>query len=385
MLDPVYDPYDLWSTPWGVKARSWFYQGRLSGKAAAASIALLDWLMPQMSRHFFCTPRLYPIVVAHHTLTLKQLGKLDHTICAKLLSQMKQCATDPTGKSGWSWGLGFPWMSKNGLYGSEIPFITHTPYILEALLAMRDHAHNAEEITSLFHDSWQFLESLQVMVERSDSLALSYAPIHEPRIVINANSYAALTYALHAQFGTPSNQQRAAHRAEKLIQWVVDQQQEDGAWLYYADQEPGNFIDCFHSCFVLKNLLKVGNLLPTTKKITMQAIERGWSSVQAHFLDSKTGLCRRFSHQGIRGPFKWDIYDQAEYLGLLIDLGNKKEAETFADHVTEHFFYQDHWYCKKDLFGRRWGKGFDRWGIAPFLYHKARINTIHLPDKKSKS
>ena len=55
---------------------------------------------------------------------------------ASLLEALVTCAAQED-ETSISWGLGFPWMSKNGLYGSELPFITHTPYAMEALLHLR--------------------------------------------------------------------------------------------------------------------------------------------------------------------------------------------------------------------------------------------------------
>jgi len=68
-----------------------------------------------------------------------------------------------------------------------------------------------------------------------------------------------------------------------------------------------------------------------------------------------------------------DLYDQAEYLGLLVDYGLFDEASEFAERVEKKFRKGEHWYCRIDIFGRRWGKDFLRWGIVPFWYHQARL------------
>lgn len=74
-----------------------------------------------------------------------------------------------------------------------------------------------------------------------------------------------------------------------MKRWVVRQQQADGSWFYYADQEPGNFIDCFHSCFVVKNLLKVKRLVPEVDEIAMSAIERERAYIRDELYDGKCG------------------------------------------------------------------------------------------------
>src|SRR5690606_12877686 len=145
-----------------------------------------------------------------------------------------------------------------------------------------------------FRASKRFLDKLKVMHEDETTLALSYAPIVEPRMVVNANSYACFSYVLHANYAeSAAEAQRALSRAEKLLNWVVKQQQQDGSWFYYADAESGNFIDGFHSCFVIKNLLKAAQLTPQFSDKVKPAVEAGCAYLSRAFVDTKTGLLRR--------------------------------------------------------------------------------------------
>ncbi len=373
-LSPVYDPYDLWATNAGVKIRQKYYSGDIVGKLGAIGLGVFDWLLPNVSRKVINSqPRIYPIVLGLETLRLECRGELDEVTANKLITLIASLATDPTGRSGWSWGLGFPWMSKNGLYPPVIPFVTHTPYVMEALIALSMNAKVAKTSMEMFNGTWPFLESLKVMYQNDDGLALSYAPVEEPRIVINANSYAAFAYALHAVHGSAEVRDKARNKAIQLTRWVVRQQQQDGSWFYYEDQNAGNFIDCFHSCFVVKNLLKVVHLLPEVSKIADASIADGWGFIHTTLFDKKAGLCRRFVKHDIRDPFRWDLYDQAEYLGLLLDFGTKEDALSFSKLVEERFSKRKRWYCRIDKFGYRWGRGFLRWGIIPFYYYQERL------------
>ena len=374
----TFDPYDLWSTQIGVNVRKRFYRGRLSGKIGAVSLGLLDWLTPHASRRITqAQTRRYPIVIAHEVLRLQQLHQLDENTAQQLLQQLMAAATDLSGKTGWSWGLGFSWMSKNGLYPDNIPFVTHTPYAMEALLILTEFTSLADTAREMFLSTWDFLQSLKVMYEDDSQLALSYAPVDEPRIVINANSYAAYAYAMHAVHGAQENREAAILKVNKLLQWVTCQQHENGSWDYYADSDPGNFIDCFHSCFVVKNLLKTQQLLPETSTLSNPSIHAGWAFIQDQLYDSKMGLCRRFIKKNIRDPYVWDLYDQAEYLNLLIKFGETDQAQQFAKRVIKHFAKGNDWYCKVDILGRQWGKNFQRWGIAPFHLAHSHLNSTN--------
>lgn len=358
-----------------MEIRKQYYSLSIIGKIGAVILGGVDWLFPDISRHVIgVKPRVYPISVALESMIMDYGSKPRRSTYSELFQYLRVLAVINTKKNSWSWGLGFPWMSKNGLYGPDIPFVTHTPYVMEALLLLADHPELHDDAMDMFNGTWRFLESLKIMDEDDQALALSYAPVEEPRIVVNANSYAAYAYAMHFEHGLPERKEMAREKAHKLVRWVIRQQSSDGSWLYYADDEPGNFIDCFHSCFVVKNLLKVKKIFPELSGLVDPAIDRGWRFIRENFPDAGSGLCRRFIKRAQRDPFRWDLYDQAEYLGLLVDFGQWDEAREFAAFVERRFRNGGHWYCRIDLFGRRWGRDFLRWGIVPFWYHKARLD-----------
>ncbi len=371
-----FDPYDLWMTSPGIYARDHFYQGHLRGKVLSAAIALADWVFPRSSRRVLMVGRrVYPITLAQWI----GMSRIDRPEDARrFVQELERCAACNTPDSV-SWGLGFPWMSKNGLYGPETPFVTHTPYVMEALLHLgRIGGEEGERALSLFDRTLPFLDSLKVMQESGEVLALSYAPVEEPRIVVNANSYAAFALALHLKrkrekSGGSDDIADLEDRVCRLVRWVVSQQNEDGSWYYYADTDPGNFIDCFHSCFVLKNLGKVAREVPETTEISREALVKGSRFVREAFFDPAARLARRFTLRDIKDPFVWDLYDQAEYLGMLIDESDYESAVQLTRCVRDRFMSGGQFYCKIDIFGRRWGKNFYRWGIMPFLYQESRL------------
>ena len=368
----AFDPYDPWMTRIGVRTKRAFYQGRLAGKCLAITLALGDWLLPTFSRKLGGSrPRSYPITTAQWILCQQHIADPEAALQALLASTGHR-------RYGTAWGLGFPWMSKNGLYDPELPFVTHTPYAMEALLHLGRYPEVAARAGAAFRDSWQFLDALKIMYRDDDSLALSYAPVDEPRIVINANAYACYAYCLHYHQG--HQRELAGDRALQLARWLVSQQQADGSWRYYADDQPGNFIDGFHSCFVLKNLIKAGRLHPAIAAHCRDAIDRGEAFVDRALLDRRHGLLRRFTERDIKDPFVWDLYDQAEYLGLLLARGRLDEARAFRDHVAGIFCRRDQWYCRKDFLGRLWGKNFYRWGIMPFWYHASLLDQLSAGD-----
>ena len=359
----ISDPYDIWATPYLGRLKSKWTQGHRLKAFIVPIVGLAEVFFPSVLRVLLRTPK-------HEFQHVEAMLFLSGLVSEKIVldkfrkSQVGNCA----------WGLPFAWYSKNGTYSANTPYVTNTPYVMQALLCMKGDAAIEHEAKSIFHQTWQFLDSLQVMYEEGDELALSYAPVDEPRPVVNANSYAAVAYALHAVNGLDVVKSQAQDRAVRLVNWILSQQQNDGSWYYYADENPGNFIDCFHSCFVIKNLIKIKKLIPELSVRIDPSIHSGWSFLQKNFFDEKYGLCRRFTNRDIKDPFRWDLYDQAEYLGLMVDFGLHDDANIFLDHIESVFKKGDSWYCRIDIFGRRWGKNFMRWGIVPFLYHKARLD-----------
>lgn len=365
-----FDPYDPWMTPLGVWAKRHFYTGRLIGKLSSIVIALADWLLPGLSRQCYgATARYYPI---SYSLWLLSQDTVEDPQTA--LNQLLSLSVDKNDNYGTCWGLGFPWMSKNGLYGENIPFITHTPYAMEALLKLAQYPSVHADAMRVFNSSDKFLNSLKVMYEDDTQLALSYSPLDEPRIVVNANAYACYALALYSVNNVQHS--NLSHRALKIVQWICQQQLDNGSWYYYADTDAGNFIDCFHSCFVIKNLIKTRSLLPEISDIVGAPIIKGIAYLENNFYNAKAGLVKRFTERDIKDPFVWDLYDQAEYLGILIDSNQIDFAIQFEQNITATFYKNENWYCRKDFLGRLWGKNFYRWGIAPFLYQRKRLQNI---------
>jgi len=362
-----HDPYDIWSLPALGDKKSKWTNGQKKSAMLIPIIGLLEIFAPSHLRKYLGVK---PHEFAHIEAMRHQTGEISAHEALGIFKQSRVLDV--------AWGLPFAWFSKNGIYSANTPYVTNTPYVMEALIGIAQTAELKNEAERLFEETWKFLESLEVMHISETELALSYAPIHEPRMVVNANSYAAFAYALHAVHGREEVRALASQRAEHLIGWIVAQQQADGSWPYYADNAPGNFIDGFHSCFVIKNLLKIKYLLPNLSPKISPPVDAGWSYIKSHIYDSQNNLCRRFSQPSHRDPFRWDLYDQAEYLGLLIDFEMLDEAQNFASHVESRFTNNGNWFCRIDILGRPWGKGFLRWGIVPFLYQKHRLQQFNI-------
>lgn len=372
-----YDPYDIWASPRLGAAKLGFYQGNFLSRVQCVAVALLDYVAPVLLRKMLGVKK----GVAAHTRALVWLyGRIytssssDRNAADRALLDVFDITSIQVA-SGIGWGLPFAWWSKNGVYPANTAYITNTPYVMECLLALRQSPSCTNQATDLFNNTFDFLGELKRHINTKNFLALSYAAIDEPRLVINGNSYAMFAYAMHASFGVQSRQVVAKDNALRLASWVVSMQSPNGSWWYYADSDKGNFVDCFHSCFIIKNMVKTIKLVPEANSICFNSMERGWGFIRRFLFDKHSGLCRRFIAHNFRDPFVWDLYDQAEYLGLLVDFGLLDEAQSLCTTVRQKFLDNGNWYVRIDFLNRRWGKNFLRWGIVPFLFNEARLAT----------
>ncbi len=360
-----YDPYDIWSIKFLGELKL-NYKNKISSKLFIYLIGIMELFFPIFLRKLL---RLKKNNFPHVQAMLGIMNGASDDFDA--ISYYDKTHIDSNG--GWGWGLPFKWYSKNGVYSEKTPYVTNTPYIMEHLLKLSLDEDKLKSEANMFYKTYLFVNSLKVMYENDNELCLSYAPVDEPLMVINANTYASFSFALHAIYGEESIRMEARAKSLKILCWVIKQQKGDGSWFYYAGYNEGNFIDCFHSCFVIKNLLKIKKLLKLNEPYLDNSINTGWEFIKKNFYDANKGLCKRFIERDIKDPFVWDLYDQAEYLGLLVDFGMYNEAELFVHQVEKKFKKNNIWYCRIDILGRRWGKQFLRWGIIPFLYQKNRL------------
>jgi len=275
------------------------------------------------------------------------------------------------GYSGYCWGISFIWASKNGTYNKNMPHVTHTPYVLEAIVnyqkitGMKDYD---EVIKSIFN----FLEEdIKIMLETDDKLAMSYAPVSEPRIVINANSYIMYMYSLFLDY-LPDKKEYIKNKIKKIYNFIIDEQIEDGRWLYYSDNESGNFIDCFHSAFVIKNIYKTDKIL--TLKSCDEILEKAYTYLEENFYDNEYKLYKRFTVSDKPSFVKFDLYDNSEMLYILNIFERKEQLLELKLSIKENFIDKnENIFSKLTKNSRKMDKDTLRWAVIPYIYNLSEV------------
>jgi len=363
----TYDPYDVWKTRVGFAAKRAYTRSRLLGTVPAAAVAAYDTFLNNRVRAGYARQE-YPIVRALAAMCVLNLYEL----CPKRLYRDKACEHltwltnhRSPGHDGAGWGLGFRYTcAADVVYEPTEAFSTVTPYILEACVRY-SRLFGADEFASIIRGIHAFLErDLKVMHETGRHLATSYGTSRD-RIAFNSVAYTMYAYSLTLPWLSPPQRDAALGRIRKLYAYLCDGQRSDGSWFYSPDGR--SFIDCFHSCFVLKNILKTGRSVPLTD--SAEVVTRGYEYLLAAFRDGRTGLFRRFSVSNKPGVVKYDLYDNAEMLNLAMLVNDRELADSLMRRISRCFVRDGQAvYSKIDCFNRPRDLNTLRWAVMPYLY-----------------
>jgi len=140
----------------------------------------------------------------------------------------------------------------------------------------------------------------------------SYTPDPKQSVgVVNANAYRAFLLTRAAE---DFADERFRKVAERNLNFVLECQNADGSW-YYANDGKRNFTDHFHTCFVLKALVKIEEI--TGNRACTAAIEKGISYYVSHLFDG-SGLPKPFSRRPRLTVYRRELYDYAECINLAV-------------------------------------------------------------------
>jgi len=306
-----YDHQSFFAGPVGGGAKALYYRRPLLGTATVAPMILCEALLPA-ARQLFWRKQRFPIADAHYAMGFALLFQVtreeryyERSVHFLEVLERTRCPGYPH----YCWGYPFDWVTRTGVMAAGTPLITSTPYAYEAfeyvyqidgkeawLKIMRSAAeHAANDISDR-----------EISATASSS---GYNPLDTEGGVINASAYRAfLLMSAALQFS------RDEYRriAERNLNFVLQSQQPDGSW-FYASDGVREFVDHFHTCFVLKALAKVEAL--TGHQGCRQAIEAGVAYYVRHLFDDR-GVPKPFSRAPRLTVYRQELYDYAECINL---------------------------------------------------------------------
>jgi hypothetical protein len=306
------DHQTFFAGPVGGFAKALYYRHPRVGIAAVAPMIFFEAFIPS-ARRLFYRPVRFPIADAHYAMGFAYL--YEATGQAAFLDRATHFlrvleATRCPGFKEYCWGYPFDWVTRNGTMKRQTPLITTTPYVYEAFLqAFRLNPRNdwKQILASIARHAAFDIKDFRTSETGS---SCSYNPFDRGG-VINAAAYRAflLTSASqvfdHAEYG---------RIAERNLNFVLETQNADGSW-YYAVDGVRDFVDHFHTCFVMKALAKIHAL--TGHEACFQALSRG-VQYYLHNLFDADGLPRPFSRAPRLTVYKRELYDCAEAINLCL-------------------------------------------------------------------
>ena len=296
----------------GRLAKSLYYWHRIVGTAAVAPMILFEALLPS-ARRLFHHPIRFPIADAHYAMGFAFLYEaignsayLERAI--HFLNELRDSRS--RGFDEFCWGYPFDWVTRAGLIKEQTPLITTTPYAYEAFLQVY-------ELDRL--DDWkQILESIarhasaDIKDFRTSETAssCSYTPFDKGG-VINAAAYRSFLLTSASQVLSREDYWKTA---ERNLNFVLENQNPDGSW-YYAVDGVRDFVDHYHTCFVMKALAKIHSL--TGHEACGEALAKGLNYYLKN-LFAEDGLPKPFSKAPRLTVYKRELYDCAECINLCL-------------------------------------------------------------------
>jgi hypothetical protein len=301
----------------GQGAKALYYRHKLLGTAAVAPMIFLEAFLPS-ARQFFHHPTRFPIADAHYAMGFAflyqatgDLSQLENAI--HFLTELKKSRCHQF--KDYCWGYPYDWVTRNGTIKSQTPLITSTPYAYEAFLHV--HAIDGREewkdvMASIACHAFRDIKDFPASEKAS---SCSYTPFDKGG-VINAAAYRAFLLTSASQVFSNRDYLMTA---ERNLNFVLESQNSNGSWFYAVDGVR-DFVDHYHTCFVMKALAKVHAL--TDHAATLEALRKGVN----YYLDNlfgTDGLPKPFSRAPRLTVYKRELYDCAECINLCLLLRDR--------------------------------------------------------------
>ena len=352
-----WDHQSFFAGPIGKRAKSLYYRNRPLGTAVVAPMIFCEAALPS-ARRLFHRPVRFPIADAHYAMGFAFLYEVtgDFSQLENAVHFLTELTTSRCGQfKEHCWGYPFDWVTRNGVIKQQTPLITTTPYAYEAFLqAYEIFERTSSELNPLSSaccpppsalcsldllDQWKDIMA-SIARHASDDIkdfrtsetasSCSYTP-YDSGGVINAAAYRAFLLTNASQFLSNDDYWKIA---ERNLNFVLEAQNADGAWFYAVDGVR-DFVDHFHTCFVMKALAKIHAL--TGHSATLEALDKGVSYYQNNLFDAD-GLPKPFSRAPRLTVYKRELYDCAECINLCLLLREHfPQLETTLETVVAGF------------------------------------------------
>jgi len=362
----------------GGRAKTLYYRYQRLGIAAVAPMVFCEAFIPSARRLFYHRVR-FPIADAHFGMGFAFLyqATLDSRWFHRAIQFLKSLEeTRCPDFSEYCWGYPFDWVTIHGLLKRQTPLITTTPYAYEAFLQVHNLDPDEKWIGILESIARHAAFDIKDFPTSGTASSCSYNP-YDKGGVINSAAYRSflLTSASKLFANDPY-----WNIAERNMNFVLENQNPDGSW-YYAVDGVRDFVDHYHTCFVMKSLAKIHAL--TGHAGCFNALSKGVSYYLGNLFD-RDGLPRPFSKAPRLTVYKRELYDCAECINLCLLLRDRfpelnQTLETVVTGILDDWIKPDGSFRSRRLhFGwdnvpmHRWGQSQMFRSLAYYLAEAKR-------------
>jgi len=309
-----YDHQSFFASDLGRGAKALYYKKPLLGKLAVAPMIFSEAFLPS-ARRFFWKPQRFPIADAHYAMGFAFLSQAFgeeqyYRRAVHFLEILKE--TRSPDYDNYCWGYPFHWETRGGTMHAGTPLITTAPYVYEAFMQVYQIDKDRKWLDIMQSIAEHVLYDYDDVTTSKDASSCSYKPKDIQSCgVINASAYRAF---LLTKAAADFSEEKYRQVAKRNLAFVIESQNADGSWYYSTDGER-DFVDHFHTCFVLKALAKIEAL--TGNKDCTEAIERGVDYYVKNLFDEQ-GLPKPFSRRPRLTVYRRELYDYAECINLAV-------------------------------------------------------------------
>ncbi len=330
-----YDHQSFYAGKLGRGAKALYYRRPLLGTFAVAPMVFSEAFLPS-ARRLFWKPQRFPIADAHYAMGFAFLAGMHgdekhYRRAVHFLEILEE--TRCRGYEEYCWGYPFHWETRTGTMMEGTPLITTLPYVYEAFAQVYAIDKIAKWLRIMRSIAEHAFKCYRDKETGPNSMSCAYTPApDDPCGVVNASAYRAflLTKAAH-----DFSDARYLEVADRNLNFVLASQNADGSWFYSMDGER-NFVDHFHTCFVMKALAKIEQLTGCSR--CRSAIERGVGYYVKNLFDANR-LPLPFSRRPRMTVYRKELYDYAECINLGVLLrGRFPELDTIVSGVLADVF-----------------------------------------------
>ncbi len=314
-----YDHQSFFASKMGRSAKALYYRKPLLGTMAVAPMIFCEAFLPS-ARQLFWKPQRFPIADAHYAMGFAFLAKIHgedkyYQRAVHFLEVLKE--TRSPGYDDYCWGYPFSWETRTGTMFGGTPLITTLPYVYEAFSQVyaidgdQKWLHIMQSIARHAFEAYRDIET------GPGAASCGYTPApDDPCGVVNASAYRAF---LLTKAGIELGEPHYLDVARKNLNFVIAAQNSNGSW-YYSTDGARDFVDHFHTCFVMKALAKIEQL--TAWPECRPVLDRGVRYYVGQLFDPD-GLPKPFSKRPRMTVYRRELYDCAECINLSVLLRDR--------------------------------------------------------------